>query len=144
MSVNGAGLFFLDTNILVYSFDRAAKDKQTTAQGIIKLALETQRGIVSTQVVQEFISVLLQKFKQPSVHADAREFLQTVLMPLCQHYPSLAFYDRALMLQQETGYGWYDTLILAAALETGCRTLLSEDLQAGRSVHGVTIVNPFV
>jgi predicted nucleic acid-binding protein len=47
------------------------------------------------------------------------------------------------MVQVETGYSWHDALIVAAALDLGCRTLLSEDLQHGRAVRGLTIVNPF-
>jgi predicted nucleic acid-binding protein len=64
-------------------------------------------------------------------------------VPLCQHYPSTALYDRALLLREEMGFSFYDALVVAAALESGCSTLLSEDLQHGRSVHGLALVNPF-
>lgn len=87
------GLFFLDTNIFVYSFDSTALDKQQSAQRLIQVALSTQRGIISTQVVQEFFNVALRKFSQPMTIPEAREYLQIVLMPLCQYYPSPAFYD---------------------------------------------------
>ncbi|MCL4858913.1 MAG: PIN domain-containing protein [Caldilineaceae bacterium] len=141
--IDSVGLFFLDTNILVYSFDHTAPDKQRVAQELIETALSTQRGLISTQVVQEFLNVLLRKFQQPMAVADAREYLHAVLLPLCQHFPSMVFYERALRIEQETGYSWYDALIIAAAAETGCRILISEDLQAGQTMHGVTIVNPF-
>ena len=137
------GLFFLDTNLFVYSFDSSVPDKQSVAQQWIASALRTQRGVISTQVVQEFFNVALRKFAQPMTVSEARDYLKTVMMPLCQHTPSSAFYDRALLLKEETGFALYDALVVAAAVEIGCLTLLSEDLQNGRMVQGLRIVNPF-
>jgi len=141
--IDQPGLFFLDTNILIYSFDAAAPEKQKIAQEIITAMLHTQRGIISSQVVQEFLNVAIRKFIRPMASSEAREYLQLVLLPLCQHYPSIAFYNRALLVQEETGYAFYDSLILTAAIEARCQTLLTEDLQNGRVVQGVTIINPF-
>jgi predicted nucleic acid-binding protein len=138
-----SGLFFLDANILVYSFDHNSPEKQRTARRLIQAALSTQRGIISTQVVQEFLNVALRRFARPMTSSEAREYLRAVLVPLCQHYPSTAFYDRALLLREETGFSFYDSLVVAAALESGCSTLLSEDLQHGRNVQGLALVNPF-
>ncbi len=76
--------------------------------------------------------------------SDAQEYLKIVLLPLCQYYPSVTFYDRALLVKAETGYSFYDALVVTAAIESGCVALLSEDMQAGRNIHGVTIVNPFI
>jgi predicted nucleic acid-binding protein len=73
-----------------------------------------------------------------------RHYLNSVLLPLCQHFPSINLYDKALMLREETEYSFYDSLILAAAIEMGCKTLLSEDLQDGRTIHNLTILNPFL
>ncbi len=75
--------------------------------------------------------------------SEAREYLRTVLTPLCQHVPSTSFYDRALLLREEAGFALYDCLVVMAAIDAGCTTLLSEDLQSGRVLHGVKIVNPF-
>ncbi len=141
---NLRGRFFLDTNVLVYSFDPASPAKQRTAQGLIAESLRNQRGVISSQVVQEFLNIALRKFAQPMSIADARVYLKSVLTPLCDHFPSIDFYDRALLVQIETGFSLYDALIVAAAIETGCATLLSEDLQHGRMVQGVVILNPFL
>ncbi|MCX6049233.1 MAG: PIN domain-containing protein [Chloroflexi bacterium] len=139
-----SGLFFLDTNIFVYSFDLSAPIKQQIARQWIEDALRTQRGIISTQIIQEFLNVALRKFVRPMNGTESREYIKIVLSPLCQHYPSLAFYDHALLLQQQTGFSFYDSLVVTAAVETGCRTLLSEDLQNGRIIEGMTIRNPFL
>jgi predicted nucleic acid-binding protein len=138
------GRFFLDTNVLVYSFDPESADKQHRAQTLIHEALRSQRGVISTQVVQEFLSLALRKFARPMSVTEARDYLRSALAPLCQHFPTISFYDRALLIQEETGFSFYEALIMAAAVEAGCSTLLSEDLQHGRTVQGVTIVNPFL
>lgn len=135
--------FFLDTNIFVCSFDREAGQKRERARQLISSSLAAQSAIISSQVVQEFLNVALLKFDHPLTVSEARDYLDTVLLPLCRHYPSLAFYDQALLIKEETGYAFYDALIVTAALETGCKVLLSEDLQDGRVVRGVEILNPF-
>lgn len=137
-----SGLFFLDTNLFVYSFDAGAPAKQQIAQQWIAAALRTQRGVISTQVVQEFLNVALHKFAQPMSVSEAREYLRTVLSPLCQHVPSTSSYDRALLLREETGFDLYDCLVAMAAVDAGCTTLFSKDMQTGRVLHGVKIVNP--
>ncbi|MEA3338152.1 MAG: PIN domain-containing protein [Chloroflexota bacterium] len=138
------GMHFLDTNILVYSFDRTAPAKQEMARDLIRNALKTQRGIISSQIVQEFLNVALWKFARPMNVSEARQYMNAVLMPLCQHYPSLAFYDLTLLIKEETGYSFYDSLVVTAAIESGCHTLVSEDMQSGRTIRGVTILDPFV
>lgn len=137
------GLFFLDTNVLVYSFDSTAPDKQQLARRLIQTALQTQRGVISTQIVQEFLNVALHKFARPMVTSQAREFLGSVLIPLCQHFPSPSFYDHVLLLKEQSGYSLFDSMVLAAAVKLRCSTLLTEDLQHGRVIQGVQILNPF-
>lgn len=137
------GLFFLDTNILAYSFDATAPEKRWVAQQIIDAALRTQRGIISTQVIQEFLNLALRRFDQPMSSGEAGDYLRVVLLPLCRHYPSANFYHHALLLKDETGYAWYDALVVTAALESGCTTLFTEDMQDGRMVRDVIIRNPF-
>lgn len=143
MSANVAGLFFLDTNIFVYAFDKSVPDKRQVANQLIQEALKTRRGVISTQIVQEFLNVGLKKFSQPMSIVDARDYLQRVLVPLCHHFPSITFYERALLLKERTGFSWYDGLVVAAAIELGCQTIFSEDLQNGRIIQGLTISNPF-
>ncbi len=135
--------YFLDTNILVYSFDKTQPSKRERSLSLIQEALETGLGVISTQVVQEFLNVATQKFSVPLKIDDAREYLRQVLNPLCQVYPDLAFYESCLELKAETQYSFYDSLILAAALRGGCEVLYSEDLREGQEVRGVRIVNPY-
>ena len=141
--VDFPGLFFLDTNIFVYAFDSTAPIKQGIAQKLIQDSLTTRRGVVSSQIIQEFFNVALRKFTRPMAISHARIYLSAVFLPLCQHFPSISFYDRALLIREETGYSLYDTLVVTAALETECQFLFSEDMQDGRIIQGLRIVNPF-
>ncbi len=142
-AANVKGLFFLDTNVFVYTFDRTAPDKQRVAREWVRQALLTQRGMTGSQVVQEFMNVALKKFENPMGVTEAREYLNCVMRPLCQHFPAMPSFDRALLIREEAGYAWYDSLIVAAAIEAKCAWLISEDLQHGRKIGSVTVHNPF-
>jgi predicted nucleic acid-binding protein len=135
--------YFLDTNIFVYSFDNRQPAKKQRSMELIQQALETGLGIISTQVIQEYLNVATQKFAVPLAVDDAQAYLNLVLNPLCQVYPDLTLYKRCLEIQTETKYSFYDSLIIAAAVQGGCERLYSEDLQDGQEVRGVRIVNPY-
>ena len=136
--------FFLDTNIVVYSFDLTQTGKQNTAKGIIEKALRSDEGIISFQVVQEFLNVATRKFSVPMPTTAASRYLREVLEPLCSVYPTIPLYEQALTLQDRWRYSFYDSLIIAAALYAHCTTLYSEDLQHGQVIGSLTIVNPFI
>jgi predicted nucleic acid-binding protein len=72
-----------------------------------------------------------------------RVYLDTVLSPLCEVYPNVELYRQVIGVREETDYTFYDSLIVAAALEAGCKTIYSEDLQHNRKLHGLEIKNPF-
>ena len=137
------GNYFLDTNILVYSFDRSHPEKQTEAMRLIKNALHSGNGVISSQVVQEFLNVATKKFDVSFSLQDSRQYLNTVLSGLCRVFTSIDLYRLALDIMERWGYGHYDSLIVAAALQADCEVLYSEDLQHHQKIQGLTIVNPF-
>src|SRR5271165_3888254 len=124
--------FFLDTNIFVYSFDRQAVAKSRRAVQLIGTALKTQKGITSYQVVQEFFNVALQRFTKPMKADEAEYYFSTILRPLLGIHSSQALYLDALHLQSRYRLSWYDSLIVAAAIQAQCQVLMSEDLQHGQ------------
>lgn len=138
-----SGRFFLDTNIFVYAFDDTAQAKKRVASNLIREAIATKNGIVSYQVVQEFLNVALRRFSQPMSHAEAEQYLTNVLRPLLSIHSSPGLYLEALRISSRYKFAWYDSLIVAGALQGECATLLSEDLQSGRAVEGLKIENPF-
>lgn len=139
------GKFFLDTNILIYSFDSKNPIKQQRAQHLIAQALSCQEGVISFQVVQEFLNAARRKFINPLSITDCQTYLTQVLMPLCQIYPQLEFYKEALIIEERYKYSFYDSLILTAALQAHCQILYTEDLQTGQLIERtLKIVNPFL
>jgi predicted nucleic acid-binding protein len=80
--------FFLDTNIFVYSFDSRFPDKKRIAIELVRYALQSQTGVISTQVVQEFLNVATGKLEVPFRARDAKDYLSQVLAPLCQVFPT--------------------------------------------------------
>ena len=135
--------FFLDTNIFVYSFDRSSAAKSRRAAQLIRQAVTTRKGIVSYQVVQEFFNLALRKFEQPMTVAEAEQYQSTVFRPLLAVQSSPALISEALRLTTKHRLSWYDALIVAAAIEGGCGTLYSEDLQHGQRIGELRIENPF-
>lgn len=135
--------YFLDTNIFVYCFDRQDRHKQKRAEEVVEAALSDHRGIISTQVVQEFLNVATTKFTRPMKREESRAYLETVLAPLCEVFPTIGLYREAIALQAETGYSFYDALVIAAALESDCAFIYSEDLQQEQKVRTLRIENPF-
>jgi predicted nucleic acid-binding protein len=136
--------FFLDTNIFVYSFDRTAAVKARKAQQLIRLALTSQKGVVSYQVVQEFFNAALKRFVVPLTVSEAEQYLATVLSPMLSVHSSTSLYVQALRTRAATHYPWYDSLIIGAALQAKCDVLYTEDLQHGQKVGPLRIVNPFL
>lgn len=136
--------FFLDTNLFVYTFDTQAPAKAKKAAQLIRRAADTGEGIISYQVVQEFFNVAFRRFAQPMSLAEAEQYLVTVLRPLLAVHSSPAIYFEALRIVEKNRIPWYDSLIVAAALEGQCAKLYSEDFQHGRKIEGLQIENPFV
>ncbi len=136
--------FFLATNIFVYSFDRGSAAKSRQATQLIRTALKIQKGIVSYQVVQEFFNVALQRFSQPMKFDEAEQYYSTIFRPLLSIHSSHALYLEALHLQARYRLSWYDSLIVAAAIQAQCDLLLTEDLQHGQKFGGLQIENPFL
>ena len=135
--------FFLDTNLFVYSFAKEQPRKQEIAIALIENGLETQRGLISYQVIQEFLNVTLGKFKKPLTLKDVKEYMWNVLIPLWQISSSIHLFEIALTIKKERKFSFYDSLIIAAAIEGKCDVLYSEDMQHGQLIEGMTIVNPF-
>lgn len=135
--------FFLDTNIFVSTFDSASASKRRRAVGLITEALDSRRGIISYQVVQEFLNVATRKFSKRMAAADAQLYLDRILMPLCEVFPAKSLYSEALSISAESRLSFYDSLIVGSAITGGCGLLWTEDLQHGQRIRGIEIRNPF-
>jgi len=133
----------LDTNLFIYQLEALDERKSATADRIIRKGIETHDACISFQVVQECLNTVLRKAEIPLDKEQTRTYLEKVLMPLWRVSPSLALYNRALDIQSRYRFGFYDSLIIASALDAGCRRLYSEDLQDGQRIEGLIVENPF-
>ena len=131
---------FLDTNIFVYCFDADNPSKQIIAKKLV-----SERGwFVSWQVVQEFSSVALHRFKVPLKPGDLADYIAFRLWPECRILPSQAIFNQAMSIHGRYGFRFYDCLVLASALAGGAKRLLSEDFQHGLRIGSLEILNPFL
>lgn len=142
MSVKHRPLAFVDTNILLYAHDRDAGPKRAVAAGLLATLWEEHRGIVSPQVLQEFLVNALRKLKNPLNLAQARDIVRSYGLWVT-HDASVAHILRALELMELTGYSFWDSQIIASAEAAGAEILYSEDMQDGRAIAGLIIRNPF-
>ena len=132
------GKAFLDANILVYAIaendSRAARAEELLEAG----------GVVSVQVLNEFVAVARRKMRMP--WKDVFEALAAIRALCPSPLPiSISTHESALRIAENHRYEIYDALVVAAALEAGCATLYSGDLQHGQVIDGkLTVRNPFV
>jgi predicted nucleic acid-binding protein len=129
-----------DTNVLVYMHDDRDAEKQRQAFAVFKglIAAEARLGL---QVIGEFQNVLRRKLRQPP--ADAAQNTRNLLVAFQTFLPSEVAAEAALTQMAAGRAGYWDALLAASAAESGCRAMLSEDLQDGAVFNGVEIVNPF-
>ena len=134
---------FIDTNVFLYHLDPRDAKKHAVAERIVRDAVAERNACISFQVVQECLNVVLRKAEIRLDAAGAELYLESVLGPLYKIPSSIALYQRGLELHARYRYGFYDSLIIAAALDAGCTRLLTEDMHDGQQIDKLTIVNPF-
>lgn len=136
--------YFLDTNIFVYSLDPVEPRKARIAEDLVTRGVGSRLGVISYQVVQEFMNVSLRQFRATMTVTELELYFFKVLLPMMTIPSSSGLFLEALRLQRADQIAWYDSLIVAAALQGGCEILYSEDLQHGRRFGDLVIQNPFL
>ena len=136
------GKMFIDTNILIYAFDVSAGKKHQVASHILSDLWNSGLGVLSTQVLQEFYINVVQKIQKPIDQKMAQEIIRDLLKWHVVVNNGDSILD-AIDISEKYGYSFWDSLIIEAALTGGVSVLLSEDLQHGQVISGVTIRNPF-
>lgn len=133
---------FVDTNVLVYAYDIDAGPKHRIALEVMKDLWLSGRGILSTQTLQEFFVTVIGKIASPMEAAVAEEILKR-LAKWDIVTNSMATVFAAIELQKRYRFSFWDSLIIASALEGGAGMLLSEDLSDKQKIEGLVINNPF-
>jgi predicted nucleic acid-binding protein len=138
-----SGRSFVDTNILLYAYDFEAGVKNKIAAEVLRELWRDDAGTLSTQVLQEFYVTITAKITKPISPAQARAILSRYrVWPVEENNADSVL--RASEIQERYRLSFWDALIIAAAVNAGAKTLLSEDLNAGQVCEGVTIVNPLL
>ena len=133
-----AGSAFLDTNIFIYLYSKTKQNKSAR----VSSAIGAYQRIVSTQVLNEFCNVCIRKmnYPVPFVKRAVEE-----ICAMCEFFEVNYFtIVKALDVHKKYGYAYYDSLMIASALEHDCQYLLTEDMSDGQVIEGrLTIRNIF-
>jgi predicted nucleic acid-binding protein len=133
---------FVDTNVLLYARDASEPVKQPRAQAWLDALWELQRGRLSHQVLNEYYVAATRKLRpgldRESARADVRDLMAWRPVGI-----DGALLEDAWWLEARFSLSFWDALIVAGARATGCRYLLTEDLQHGQELDGLAVVDPF-
>ena len=133
---------FIDTNILIYAYDATAGEKHASASNLLIDLWNSRLGAVSTQVLQEFFVNVVQKIPKPIDKRIAKEIVKDLLKWHVVVINGNSILD-AIDISSRYRYSFWDAMIIESAIRGNARILMTEDLQNGQKIGGVTIKNPF-
>jgi predicted nucleic acid-binding protein len=131
---------FVDSNILIYAHDVDAKSKREISKAVLAELWTERTGALSTQVLEEFYVNVTRKIPRPLSKSEARRAVDAYAVWCVD----VTHTDLAIAFQIEDEYriAFWDALIIASAVKSGARRILSEDLNASQRIAGVQIENP--
>jgi predicted nucleic acid-binding protein len=135
---------FIDTNIWIYAFSESEEDvgKRDKTITFLEKLREKSSIVVSVQVINEFHSALKRKYKIEE--EIIREYVSKGIIGIGKVIPlELQTYKDACKMRDKYSISYWDSVIVASALNSQCETLYSEDMQHGHKVAGLEIRNPF-
>jgi predicted nucleic acid-binding protein len=131
---------FLDTNVIVYGLDSSSRTKQKRARALLREAGEQHKGVISTQVMQEFYVAATRKLNADPLHV--KEILHSLMhFEVVTVGPHLI--NEAIDCSILQRVSFRDALIVVTAESARCSEVWSEDLSDGQVIRGVKINNPF-
>jgi predicted nucleic acid-binding protein len=136
-------VILVDTNVLVYAYDRSEPEKQRRALAVLARLVAANSGWISTQVLAEFYNAVTRKLVSPLSPSEAQERLERYVQVWKVLDVTSPVVLEAVRGTREHGFHSWDAQIWAAARFNGVPTVFSEDFSAGAEVEGVRFVNPF-
>lgn len=134
-----SGRQFVDSNVLIYAYDRTAAERHDAALALMETLWESQRGALSVQVLQEFFVNVSRK-----IPFDEARRQVVLLRSWSTHTPDARDVVEAIDIHRELKISFWDAMIVRSAAALGCEVLWTEDLNNGRRYRGVRAENPFV
>ena len=138
-----SALVFVDTNVLLYSYDDRDKGKQARSREWLTWCWRANSGRISTQVLNELYNNAITKFRNSVTVHQARTEVRRLRLWQPPHLDTYTV-DGAWDLQDRYALSYWDALILSSAHQQGCSHLLTEDLQHGQQMDAVKVINPFL
>lgn len=132
--------FFIDTNIIIYANDARDKEKQKRALEVVSTYMKSEKGVISTQVLQEYANVALNKLSQ-SHGVILRQLVLLEGFEVIQQTPDLI--RRSVEIKSTYKISFWDSCIISAAEQAKCDVILSEDMNSGQFYSGIAMENPF-
>jgi predicted nucleic acid-binding protein len=134
---------FVDSNILVYAFDRSAGARHTAASRLVERLWQSGNGCLSIQVLQEFFVTVTRKVPNRLPLDEAAERIRDfanwrVFSPTADDVLA------AIELQRKAQLSFWDAMVVQAAAESACEVLWTEDLTDGQAIRGVRVRDPFL
>jgi predicted nucleic acid-binding protein len=141
LSIKPSDLVGLDSNVIVYALDDRYPEKQSIARHCLLATLKSRRLILSPQAISETYQVVVRKLAAPSpilAQAYLKTLLDVVTAPINARTIQTAWQIEAI-----TRIQWWDAMMVAHAVDNGCKYLLTEDLQDGFQCGDLMLCNPF-
>ncbi len=133
---------FIDTNIIIYANDARDKEKQATAFLQVAELMTSGSGVISTQVLQEYAHVALNKLHQRQDVILRQLVLLEGGLEVIQQTPTLI--RRSVEIKSTYQISFWDACLISAAELAKCHTILSEDMNTGQFYSGIAMRNPFL
>ena len=132
---------FIDSNVFIYAYTCDDEIKHSIARNLLRHNVSNNAIILSTQILNEFYAVMA---KYEYAHSDIKLCLNEIIEQVNVMPLELETIKLCLFIKEKYCYSWWDSLVLASALENGCKILYSEDMQSNQLIENkLRIVNPF-
>lgn len=140
--MSGDGLALVDSNVIVYAFDRGEAEMRRIAADLLRRLAAEGTLCLSTQVLAEVYVTITRKAKKPLSPSEAIELIDDLsTWPVCGSDAALV--REAALLSRDAVLSLWDALIVVAAARLGATRIYTEDLNDGQVIAGVEVVNPF-
>lgn len=135
--------FFIDTNVLLYAYDRDAGAKHEAAKKLVQQRWEQASGVISIQVLCDFFVRATRKDNAIINSEEAESIVRNLAYNWWVVVPDVQMVMEAIRGRKNYQFSFWDALIWAAAKKAGVKGIYTEDFQHGQIVEGVEFINPF-
>lgn len=136
-------LQLIDTNILVYAYDKSNQKKHKLAKEIVKTTWINQNGVLSIQNLAEFYSIITRKVQKPIPISKAKQ----IILDLIEGFEILRYSEQTIISAIDNqliyGFPFWDALIVATMEENGIDVIVTENEKDFKKVEWLKVINPF-